>query len=113
LAVDQWNAVRARLPRLDPLLADGLVALVAAGLALAQLQAYPSPPDRSPLNVAFVLLQTLPLVVRRRLPFTVFAVGAGSLAVQGTIGLYSPTFAFLARGEGQASRNPRAPSDRP
>jgi signal transduction histidine kinase len=96
LAVDRWNAVRARLPRLDPLLADGLVALVAAGLAVAQLQAYPSPSGRSPLNVAFVLLQTLPLVVRRRLPFTVFAVGAGSLAVQGTVGLFSPTFAFLA-----------------
>jgi hypothetical protein len=37
LAVDRWIAVRARLPRLDPLLADGLVALVAAGLSLAQL----------------------------------------------------------------------------
>jgi signal transduction histidine kinase len=97
LAVDRWNAVRARLPRLDPLLADGLVALVAAGLALAQLQESSIPHDRGgALNVAFVLLQTLPLVVRRRLPFTVFAVGAGSMAVQGTLGFYSPTFAFLA-----------------
>jgi signal transduction histidine kinase len=97
LVVDRWNAVRARLPRLDPLLADGLVALVAAGLALAQLQESSIPHDRGgALNVAFVLLQTLPLVVRRRLPFTVFAVGAGSMAVQGALGFYSPTFAFLA-----------------
>jgi signal transduction histidine kinase len=94
--VDRWIAVRSRLPRLDPLLADGLVALVAAGLALAQLQEQPNPRDRSTLNIAFVLLQTLPLVVRRRLPFTVFAVGAGSMAVQGPLGFYSPTFAFLA-----------------
>jgi signal transduction histidine kinase len=96
LAVDRWIAVRARLPRLDPLLADGLVALVAAGLSLAQLQESPSRRDRSALNVAFVLLQTLPLVVRRRVPFTVFAVGAGSMAVQGTAGFYGPTFALLA-----------------
>jgi signal transduction histidine kinase len=96
LAVDRWNAVRSRLPRLDPLLADGLVAAVAAGLAVAELQEQPSARDRGPLNIAFVLVQTLPLVVRRRVPFTVFAVGAGSLAVQGTLGLYSPTFAFLA-----------------
>ena len=96
MAVDQWNAVRSRLPRLHPLLVDGLVALVAAGLALAQLQEQPNPRDRSTLNIAFVLLQTLPLVFRRRLPFTVFAVGAGSMAVQGALGFYSPTFAFLA-----------------
>jgi signal transduction histidine kinase len=96
LAVDRWIALRSRLPRLDPLLTDGLLALVAAGLALAQLQAQPSPRDRGTLNIAFVLLQTLPLVVRRRLPFTVFALGAGSMAVQGALGFYSPTFAFLA-----------------
>jgi signal transduction histidine kinase len=97
LAVDRWIAVRARLPRLDPLLADGLVALVAAGLSLAQLQGSPIPHDRGGgLNVVFVLLQTLPLVVRRRLPFTVFAVAAGSMAVQGTLGFYGPTFALLA-----------------
>jgi signal transduction histidine kinase len=97
LAVDRWIAVRARLPRLDPLLADGLVALVAAGLSLAQLQDQPTPRDRGgALNVVFVLLQTLPLVVRRRVPFTVFAVAAGSMAVQGTAGFYGPTFALLA-----------------
>jgi signal transduction histidine kinase len=97
LAVDRRSAIRPRLPRLDPLLADGLLALVAAGLALSQLQESSIPRDRGgALNVAFVLLQTLPLVVRRRLPFTVFAVGAGSMAVQGAAGLYSPTFAFLA-----------------
>jgi signal transduction histidine kinase len=94
--VDRWIALRSRLPRLDPLLADGLMALVAAGLALAQLQEQPSPRDRGTLNIAFVLLQTVPLVVRRRLPFTVFAVGAGSMAAQGVLGFYSPTFAFLA-----------------
>jgi signal transduction histidine kinase len=94
--VDRWIAVRSRLPRLHPLLVDGLVALVAAGLALAQLQEQPNPRDRGALNIAFVLLQTLPLVVRRRFPFTVFAVGAGSMAVQGALGFYSPTFAFLA-----------------
>jgi signal transduction histidine kinase len=94
--VDRWIALRSRRPRLDPLLADGLVALVAAGLALAELQEQPSPRDRGTLNIAFVLVQTLPLVVRRRLPFTVFAVGAGSMAVQGTLGFYSPTFALLA-----------------
>jgi signal transduction histidine kinase len=94
--VDRWSAARGRLPRPDPLLADGLVALVAAGLALAQLEAQPTPRDRSTLNLAFVLLQTLPLVVRRRLPFTVFAVGAASLTIQGTLGFYGPTFALLA-----------------
>ena len=95
--MDRWIALRSRLPRLDPLLADGLVALVAAGLALAQLQESSISRDRGgALNVAFVLLQTLPLVVRRRLPFTVFAAGAGSMAVQGALGFYSPTFAFLA-----------------
>jgi signal transduction histidine kinase len=95
LAVDRWSAVR-RLPRPDPLLTDGLVALAAAGLALAQLQEQPDPRDRGGLNVALVLLQTLPLVARRRWPFPVFAVAAGSLAAQGVAGLYSPTFALLA-----------------
>jgi signal transduction histidine kinase len=85
-----------RLPRPDPLLTDGLVALAAAGLALAQLQEQPDPRDRGGLNVALVLLQTLPLVARRRWPFPVFAVAAGSLAAQGVAGLYSPTFALLA-----------------
>jgi signal transduction histidine kinase len=97
LAVDRWITLRSRLPRLDPLVADGLLALVAAGLALAQLQESSLPRDRGgALNVVFVLLQTLPLVVRRRLPFTVFAVGAVAMAVQGILGFYSPTFAFLA-----------------
>ena len=88
--------MRARLPRPHPLVADALVALVAAGLAVAQLQERAGPADRGGLNVALVLAQTLPLVARRRLPFAVFAVGAGSMAVQGALGLYSPTFAFLA-----------------
>ena len=73
------------------------MALVAAGLALAQLQESSIPHHRGgTLNVVFVLLQTLPLVVRRRLPFTVFAVAAASMAVQGALGFYSPTFALLA-----------------
>jgi signal transduction histidine kinase len=96
LAVDRWSVVRSRLPRLDPLLADGLLALVAAGLSLAQLQGYPSPRDRSALNIALVLLQTLPLVFRRRAPFTVFAVVAVAVAVQGMLELRGPLFAFLA-----------------
>jgi signal transduction histidine kinase len=94
--VDRLSALRARLPRLDPPLVDGLVALAAAGLALAQLQDQPDPRDRGSLNIAFVLLQTLPLVARRWAPFTVFAVAAGSLAIQGALGFYSPTFALLA-----------------
>ena len=94
--MDRLSALRARLPRLDPLLVDGLVALAAAGLALAQLQDQPDRRDRGTLNIAFVLLQTLPLVARRRWPFTVFAVAAGSLAIQGALGFYSPTFALLA-----------------
>jgi signal transduction histidine kinase len=96
LAVDRWSAVRSRLPRLDPLVADGLLALVAAGLSLAQLQGFPSPRSRGALNVALVLLQTLPLVFRRRAPFTVFAVAAAAAAVQGTLQLRGPLFAFLA-----------------
>ena len=96
MAVDRWSAVRSRLPRLDPLLADGLLALVAAGLSLAQLQGFPSPRDRGALNVALVLLQTLPLVFRRRAPFPVFAVVAAATAVQGTLQLRGPLFAFLA-----------------
>jgi signal transduction histidine kinase len=96
LAVDRWSALRSRLPRLDPLLADGLLALLAAVFSLAELQSFPSPRDRSPLNIAFVLLQTLPLVVRRRAPFTVFAIAAAALAVQGSLQLRSPLFAFLA-----------------
>ena len=77
-------------------MADGLLALVAAGLSLAQLQSFPSPRDRSPLNVALVLLQTLPLVFRRRAPFTVFAVVAAAAGVQGSLELRGPLFAFLA-----------------
>jgi signal transduction histidine kinase len=96
LAVDRWNALRSRLPRPDPLVADGLLALVAAGLALAELQSFPSPQDRSPLNITLVLLQTLPLAFRRRAPFTVFAIAAVALAVQGSLELRGPLFAFLA-----------------
>ena len=77
-------------------MADGLLALVAAGLSLAQLQGFPSPRSRGALNVALVLLQTLPLVLRRRAPFTVFAVAAAAAAVQGTLQLRGPLFAFLA-----------------
>ena len=94
--MDRWSALRSRLPGLDPLVADGVVALVAAGLSLAQLQGFPDPQDRSLLNVVFVLLQTLPLVLRRRAPFTVFAVVAVSAGVQGILGLRGPLFAFLA-----------------
>jgi signal transduction histidine kinase len=96
LAVDRWNALRSRLPRPDPLVADGLLALVAAGLALAELQSFPSPQDRSPLNITLVLLQTLPLAFRRRAPFTVFAIAAVALAVQGSLEFRGPLFAFLA-----------------
>jgi signal transduction histidine kinase len=96
LAVDRWNALRSRLPRPDPLVADGLLALVAAGLALAELQNFPSPQDRSPLNITLVLLQTLPLAFRRWAPFTVFAIAAVALAVQGMLELRGPLFAFLA-----------------
>ena len=77
-------------------MADGLLALVAAGLSLAQLQGFPSPRSRGALNVALVLLQTLPLVFRRRAPFTVFVVAAAAAAVQGTLQLRGPLFAFLA-----------------
>ena len=77
-------------------MADGLLALVAAGLSLAQLQGFPNPQDRSPLNVAFVLLQTLPLAFRRRAPFTVFAIAAAAAGVQGVLELRGPLFAFLA-----------------
>jgi hypothetical protein len=96
LAVDRWSAVRSRLPRLDPLVADGLLALVAAGLSLAELQSFPSPRDRSTLNIMLVLLQTLPLALRRRAPFAVFAVAGLALAVQGSLQLRGPLFAFLA-----------------
>jgi hypothetical protein len=65
-------------------------------VSLAQLQAAPGQRHQSALNIALVLLQTLPLVVRRRVPFMVFAVGAVALAVQGFLELQSPTFAFLA-----------------
>jgi signal transduction histidine kinase len=84
------------VPRLDPLVADGLLALVAAAVAVAQLQGAASPRDRGALNVALVLLQALPLVGRRRVPFVVFAVGAVALGVQGLLNLWSPTVAFLA-----------------
>ena len=96
MAVDRWSAVRSRLPRLDPLVTDGLLALVAAGLSLAQMQSFPIPRDRSPLNIMLVLLQTLPLAFRRRAPFTVFAIAAVALAVQGSLELRGPLFAFLA-----------------
>jgi signal transduction histidine kinase len=94
--VDRWNALRSRLPRPDPLVADGLLALVAAGLALAELQSFPSSRDRSTLNIMLVLLQTLPLAFRRRAPFTVFAIAAVALAVQGSLEFRGPLFAFLA-----------------
>jgi signal transduction histidine kinase len=94
--MDRYNALRSRLPRPDPLVADGLLALVAAALALAELQSFPSPQDRSPLNITLVLLQTLPLAFRRRAPFTVFAIAAVALAVQGSLEFRGPLFAFLA-----------------
>jgi signal transduction histidine kinase len=75
---------------------DGLLALVAAGFSLAQMQGFANPRDRSTLNIALVLVQTLPLVLRRRAPFTVFAVAAASAGAQGVLGLRSPLFAFLA-----------------
>ena len=77
-------------------MADGLVALVAAGFSLAQLQGFPNPQDRRPLNVVFILLQTLPLAFRRRAPFTVFAIVAAAAGVQGVLGWRGPLFAFLA-----------------
>jgi signal transduction histidine kinase len=77
-------------------MADGSLALVAAGLSLAELQSFPGPRDRSPLNIMLVLLQTLPLVLRRRAPFTVFVIAALALAVQGSLQLRGPLFAFLA-----------------
>jgi signal transduction histidine kinase len=79
-----------------PLVADGLVALVAAGFSLAQLKGFPNPQDRSTLNVVLVLLQTLPLAFRRRAPFTVFAVVAVAAGVQGVLGWRGPLFAFLS-----------------
>ena len=94
--MDRYNALRSRLPRPDPLVADGLLALVAAGFALAELQSFPGSQDRSPLNIMLVLLQTLPLAFRRRAPFTVFAIAAVALAVQGSLELRGPLFAFLA-----------------
>jgi signal transduction histidine kinase len=84
------------VPRLDPLVADGLLALVAAGVAVAQLEGAASPRDRGALNVALVLLQTLALVGRRRFPFVVFAAGVVALGIQGLLDLWSPTVAFLA-----------------
>lgn len=94
--MDRLNVVRAQITRLNPVLLDGLVALISAGLAVAELQRQSALRDRSAINVFFVLLQTLPLLFRRRYAFTVFAVGATSLGVQGSLGFYSPTFAFLA-----------------
>jgi hypothetical protein len=69
---------------------------VAAGLSLAELQSFPGSQDRSPLNITLVLLQTLPLAFRRRAPFTVFAIAAVAPAVQGSLELRGPLFAFLA-----------------
>jgi signal transduction histidine kinase len=89
-------AIRSRMPRLHPALTDAAIALVAAGLALAQMQGYPTARERGAVNVTLVLLQTLPLVGRRRLPFTVFTIAAAALGVQGALWLQNPLFAFLA-----------------
>lgn len=86
---------RRLLRRLPPLLTDGLVALTAAGLALAQMQGYPDPRDRGIVNIGFVLAETLPLTWRRRAPFTVFTVVALSLGAQYILGFRGPLFAFL------------------
>lgn len=93
--MNRWAQLRAWIARLDPLLVDSAVAIAAVGLSLAEMQGYADTRDRSMTNAAFVLLQTGPLAIRRRLPFTVFAVGAMSLAVQGRLDFHSPTFAFL------------------
>lgn len=87
--------VRRTLPWYSALAADGLVALVIAGLSLAQMQGYTNPRDQSIVSISLVLLQTLPLALRRRSPFGVFAVGAISLSAQFFLGFAGPLFAYL------------------
>ena len=90
-----YGAPRSRPPRLDPLLADGLLALVAAGLSLAQLQGYPSPRDprrrQRPVGAARDPSAGLPMAR----PVPGVAVVAAVTAVQGTPQSRGPLFAFL------------------
>ena len=76
------NRIRAAIGA-NPLLIDSAIALGLTALALLAVAA--GAPDLGPdglLNIGLLLLQTVPLAVRRRFPVAVFAVVAGALLAQ-------------------------------
>ena len=76
------NTVRQALAA-NPLAVDTAIAIGLTVLSLVALGAgAPNLGGASPLNLALLLLQTLPLVLRRRFPIAVLMVVAGSLALQ-------------------------------
>ena len=83
---------RARAPQnLVPWLVDATIALGLSALSLITLATgAPSAGGNDPLSITLLLLETLPLIVRRRWPIPVFAVtlaatGAHALLVEGQI----------------------------
>lgn len=62
-----------------PLAIDGAIAIFLALLALSSVVAAELPQEREPTHVALMLVQTLPLIARRRFPLAVLAVTAAGL----------------------------------
>jgi signal transduction histidine kinase len=76
------NRIRTAI-RANPLVIDGAIAFVLTALALLAVAA--GAPDlgrEGLLNIALLLLQTVPLAVRRRFPVAVFAIVTGALLAQ-------------------------------
>jgi signal transduction histidine kinase len=77
-AMDTRGAIRRRLEGVNPLLVDGTLALGLAAVTLIELATLRGSEGVSAADVgwtaAFMLIQTLPLTLRRRYSFAVFAV---------------------------------------
>ena len=72
------TAISANPLAVDAMIALGLSALSLFALAAGATDLVPA----GPLNITLLLLQTMPLVVRRRHPFGVLIVVTGSMAIQ-------------------------------
>jgi signal transduction histidine kinase len=91
------RALRARLAN-DPLAADGLLALGLTALSIATLLAGARDIGQlDPTSIALLLLQTLPLVARRRAPLAVLVVTATATVVQAfsAVGSFNATYGSL------------------
>jgi signal transduction histidine kinase len=99
--MDTRNALRRRLERLNPLVVDGILALVLAVVAFIEIAVSSGGVDASDIawSVAFAAAITLPLAVRRRYPFGVMVVVGAAATIYNAIDVppdpYTLTFAVL------------------